>query len=561
MCLDIIIILFRSLICGKKEVLVKMIIISTIILFTCNLPAQTPDWLWAVQPLGDSDERVTDITTDNQGNIYITGYYENSIIFDSDSLLSIGENDIFVAKLDSEGNWIWATQAGGTDYDKAYGITNDNEGNIYITGMFGDMSTFGTSTLTSYGQSDIFVAKLDHDGNWLWAAQAGGTQSEIAYDIDSDNFSNCYITGYFNGTTEFGDHTLISNSSEIFVAEISSDGFWNLAAQAGGGNSDIGYAISVSDEGNVFITGKFEDNATFGSHSLIGYGWSDIFAAKMDNNGEWQWAIQAGSNGANERGSDIIYDDLEYVYFTGKFEGQAEFGPFILNSYGARDIFTAKLDLNGNWIWATHAGGESSESGKSIALGDWGNIYITGDFYQNIHFNEHFLINIDGDDVFVANQGLDSDWLWAVQADCDDEGEGLALTTDNAGNIYATGCYEDRINFGSHFLICDSSCNLFVAKLGYAISNNDEYVPKYNRVFVHPNPFKNNTTIKLSLDSIETQANISIFNIEGQFIEEWNVQNNHTEFTWDAKKYSTGIYLLKLKTESYYEVQKLMIIK
>ena len=181
-------------------------------------------------------------------------------------------------------NWLWAKQAGGISGDKGYSIAVDAYGNSYITGYFRESATFGTTTLTSssdYG-SDIFVAKMDINGNWLWAKQAMGTYSNYGNDIAVDANGNSYVTGYFWGNATFGTTTLTSSGQyDIFVAKMDSNGNWLWAKQAGGTSYDDGYSIAVDDNGNSYVTGYFKSNATFGTTTLTSGGIYDIFVAKI----------------------------------------------------------------------------------------------------------------------------------------------------------------------------------------------------------------------------------------------------------------------------------------
>ncbi|XWK88153.1 MAG: SBBP repeat-containing protein [Phormidium sp.] len=130
-----------------------------------------------------------------------------------------------MTKLDSSGNVAWAKSFGSTNYDKGYGITTDSSGNVYTTGFFYGSATFGTTTLTASGGIDIFVAKLDSSGNVAWAKNFGGNLGETASSIVTESSGNLYTTGYFNGSATFGSTTLTSlGSYDIFVAKLDSSG-------------------------------------------------------------------------------------------------------------------------------------------------------------------------------------------------------------------------------------------------------------------------------------------------------------------------------------------------
>ena len=261
----------------KKTLLFILFLLCTTFIF-----AQIDVWLWAKKAGGTSSENGLSIATDSSGNSYVIGGFWETASFGSIILESNGNADIFVAKLDSSGNWLWATKAGGNDRDYGYDIAIDSSGNSYVTGFFNGTASFGGTTLTSSGQEDIFVAKLDSNGNWLWAKQAGGTSSvAYGYSIATDSSGNSYVTGYFGETASFGSITLTSIGSwDIFVAKLDSNGNWLGAIKAGGTIWDWGQSIAIDSEGNSYVTGFFEGSASFGNITLTSSGSSDIFVAK-----------------------------------------------------------------------------------------------------------------------------------------------------------------------------------------------------------------------------------------------------------------------------------------
>ena len=262
----------------------RIILLFTLcLLFNIVLIAQAPDWQWATQAGGTNSDEGYAITIDDAGNSYVTGYFCGTATFGSYSLTSSGINDIFVAKMDAVGNWLWATNAGGTNYNHGSGITIDEAGYSYVTGDFSGTATFGSYSLSSSGGFDIFIAKVDADGNWQWATQAGGSVSDGGKGITMDDTGNSYVTGFFSDTATFGSYSLHSSGglyvTDIFVAKIDAAGNWLWATKAGGINLDIGYEITIDDAGNSFVTGRFMGTATFGSYSLISSGYDNFVAA------------------------------------------------------------------------------------------------------------------------------------------------------------------------------------------------------------------------------------------------------------------------------------------
>jgi molybdopterin-binding protein len=372
--------------------------------------------------------------------------------------------------MDADGNWLWASQAGGSGSDEGYEITLDDAGNSYVTGYFEGTATFDSYSLTSSGYSDIFVAKMDTDGNWLWASQAGGNSDDEGYGITVDDSGNSYVTGYFEGTATFGAYSLTSSGySDIFVAKMDAGGNWLWAFQAGGSDDDHGKGITIDDAGNSYVTGYFCGIATFGSHSLTSTGESNIFIAKTDADGNWLWANRAGSNTDNY-GRSIIVDNAGNSYTIGDFEGTATFGTYTLYSNQCSDIFVSKIDTDGNWLWVSQAGGNSYDEGNSIALDDAGNSYVTGCFSETAMFGSHTITSNGYFDIFVAKIDDSGNWLWAIQASGTYEDSGYGITIDDVGNYYVTGAFEGTATFGSYSIYSNGETDIFVAKLGSILS-------------------------------------------------------------------------------------------
>ena len=364
-------------------------------------------WVWVTQTGGSSNTNANDITIDDAGNCYVTGNFNGTADFGTHSIISSGSDDIFVAKIDAYGVWQWAIQAGSSSMDQGVSIKTDNAGNCYVTGYFRDTANFGSLPITSIESIDIFVAKIDTYGVWQWATQAGGSDYDKGYGITIDDESNSYVTGFIKGTADFGTHSIISSgSNDIFVAKIDAYGVWQWAIQAGGSSFDMGYSITLDNTGISYVTGYYNGAADFGSHSVTGSGDNDIFVAKIDVNGVWQWVSQAGGS-SNEEGRAIAIDDFGNNYVTGYLMGTVDFGPYSLTSFGSGDVFVAKIDSTGNWQWATQAGGIDFDTGWSITIDATGDNLVTGNFRETANFGSNILTNYGDNSTFVAKKESD----------------------------------------------------------------------------------------------------------------------------------------------------------
>lgn len=287
------------------------------------------------------------IALDTAGNIYVAGGFEGSEAFGASVVASIeGSRDILVAKFDNAGQLVWARRAGGKLFDEALGIAIDHNGGIVVTGRFEGASDFGGVTLNGSGDADIFVAKYDGDGNVLWAKKAGGSRKDTGNGIATDKAGNIYLTGMFYDRATF-DSSAISatgTNSDIFIAKYNPSGNLIWVKTAGGPGADIGAGIAADADGNVFVTGSFEVAPNFNSTLLVTSGATDLFGAKYGESGDLIWARNAGGN-KGDAGAGIAVDTTGNAFITGSFQDQATFRNRHLTGRGVEDMFLAKMHV------------------------------------------------------------------------------------------------------------------------------------------------------------------------------------------------------------------------
>ena len=546
----------------KKLFLACLILMAGILLF-----AQTEEWLWVAQGNGVLSGIGCGITTDSAGNLYVVGAFQGTTTFGTISLTCSGGSDIFVAKLDSEGNWLWAVRAGGTGDDNCWGISRDSAGNIFVSGQFTNTASFGTISITSAGSEDFYVAKLDANGNWLWVTHAGGTGLDRTFIAALDSYGNICIVGLFVNTVTFGTTSLTSAGGyDIYVAKLDSEGNWLWAKRAGGITNDEGYGLALDNAANVYISGYFTSTADFGALSLSSNGSGDMFVAKLDSNSNWLWVTSAGGTGQDFVGNMAV-DSAANVYISGTFRNTVTFGLTSLISYGGEDICAAKLDTNGNWLWATSAGGTGSDLGYCIAVDDNANTYVGGYFNSSpAAFGDWALTTGGNYDIYAAKLNPGGHWEYAYQAGGTGIDYCFNITADNAGNVYLTGNFRNTATFGTITLTSGGEGDIFVAKLGTAVGNDDETepeVPVISYLFdASPNPFRSceTTQIKTYISDRES-GTLSIYNLRGQLIQTYELSSGTHEISFDGKGLASGVYLYRLKTQSVNAVKKLVLLK
>ena len=306
--------------------------------------------LWAKSAHGTRSDYAFSICSDANNNIYITGMFDSSpIIFGNDTVNNVDRFDIFIVKYDAGGNVIWAKGEGGIQSDAGLSISSDINANIYITGYFQSMAFFGNDTLIGNGNSNIFIAKYNSNGIKLWVKTPivpGSSNNSAGTGVAVEAGGNVYITGYFQSSVAFGNDTLANAGSYgIFLAKYDSVGNALWGKNPGGTNNDVGQAICIDINGNVFITGYFASSfLNFGGNPVFNanIGYDDIFVASYDASGNALWAKSVGDQD-NDYGTSICSAGNS-VYVTGYFGSYSlDFGGIIITNAGSNDVFLAKL--------------------------------------------------------------------------------------------------------------------------------------------------------------------------------------------------------------------------
>ncbi|MGC9362479.1 MAG: SBBP repeat-containing protein [Candidatus Syntrophosphaera sp.] len=548
------------------KALKDFLVIAVLLCGAAVIHPQTQQWQWAIGAGGPGNDEGRAIATDSQGNLYVTGSFSGTASFGPHILTSEGEEDIYAAKLDPEGNFLWAVSAGGPSWGEAgHGIAVDGAGNVWLAGDFRETASFGPHSLTSAGYGDVFAAKLDPEGNFLWAVSAGGSSHDSCYDLAVDASGNAWLTGCFRYGASFGPHTLDSaGNRDIFAAKLDPGGNFLWAVNAGGTDQDYAYGIAIDGAGNAFLTGYFPGTASFGDHELTSAGSTDIFAATLDPEGNFIWAVRAGGP-SGDSGHDIAVDEAGNAWLTGYFYGTADFGSHSLASAGYDDIFTARLDPDGNFLWAAGAGGADWDTGDGLAVDASGYAWLTGHFSGTAGFGPHFLTSCGGDDAFCAKLDPDGSFLWAYGAGGPSNDSGQGLVIDNAGHAWLAGSFKSTASFGPHDITSNGEYDACVARLGPSTPVEEELASGagYSRLLAaYPNPFHKDQNAILKAEVASGDSGILIIcNLRGQVVREMALKPGTHRISIKGEGLAPGLYLCGLKTRSCRSVKKILLLE
>lgn len=237
---------------------------------------------WAKSSIGNGVNQITGIAYNHHNAVYVTGYFSNNLQIDQTTVTSnTPSHDVFIGKLGSTGNLIWLKKAGSAYEDNANAVSSDADGNATITGYFSGTALFDANAITYLDYNDIFIAHYDTSGNNLWVKAGRGQQLDIGFAVVSDDEGNIFVTGMFQGQIDFDGHVLNGFDRDIFLISYDKDGNIRWVNQAGGTDTDCGLGIAIAPSGNISIAGYYRYNCYFGNLQIEYAHYNDLFIAQF----------------------------------------------------------------------------------------------------------------------------------------------------------------------------------------------------------------------------------------------------------------------------------------
>lgn len=551
------------------------IIYVLIFLLPISVISQTLQW---AHSFGSTNQNLisTSVVFDNSNNIIFTGYFMGTIDFDSGTstynLTSAGSGRaMFLAKYDPLGNFLWALKVdmNGSSY-RGFTACIDYQNNIILTGQFSGFSDFdagsGIATINSQGSSDVILVKYDSVGNFVWGGTIGGAGAGGGgSDICIDKFGNYCVTGSVYGTVDFdlgsGNYLLTTPFYQGFIAKYDTSGSLLQVISITGNDNVGGLSISKDTISNSFIAGYFLGTADFdpsnSTYNLSANGSiNDPYLAKYNTNGNLQWAFHLGmvSNIGNYLQCSATNDGD--VYLAGSIFDSTDFDPgsniAMLNTIGAEDVFFAKYDSAGNYLWVQSIGSPAAHCNiQDLQQDGQGNIILTGFFSGTADFNPgigtYTLTATSTFDSFIAKYDSLGNFIFAFSF-----GNGLATSVAAKDDVFCiTGNYQSSVNdFDPQALIY----NLPLLGTGdiplaqYSSSSlSIKNIESSNLLSVYPNPFATKTTIQINKPT-KGNYSLTLYDLKGQVVRVINnINNNKVEI--ERENLIGGLYFFQLKTE------------
>ncbi|MEZ4295442.1 MAG: hypothetical protein R3B70_10740 [Polyangiaceae bacterium] len=347
----------------------------------------------------------------------------------------------------------------------------DGMGNILITGtFFGTLDMKGAcSALTSTGDSDAFMAKLDATGNCLWVRQFGDALAQQGVFIAVDSFGDIFLGARFFGIIDFGGGPRVATGGrDAAFAKFTSDGVY-LWDRSVGASGDEGIdAILPDGAGHILVVGySSSPSVAWGGSQLPGKGGTDVVLAAFGANGNHLWSKRFGSPG-DDRAFSAKLDPTDNLVLAGTYLGPIDFGGGALPNNGQGHLFVAKFDQTGQHIWSNgfNSVGGYEVFGGGMTLDTAGAIIVTGISTSTaLSFGGPELAGDGSQDAFLVKFDATGSFLWARRFGDGDEQLGIAVATDGAQNVIFAGRFRGAMAVGAETLVSSGDLDAFVAKL------------------------------------------------------------------------------------------------
>jgi Secretion system C-terminal sorting domain/Beta-propeller repeat/Putative metal-binding motif len=435
----------------------KNVMLIAYLLWSTQLLAQQPVFEWGRMFSGADVDYGRSITTDQFGNVYVTGEFRDDVDFDPGpgeyNISSVGQSDAFIAKLDGEGQLVWAVSVGGVGKDNSFDLTVDSMGSVYVTGVFSDTVDFDPGSGTEFlsaGDGDVFILKLNADGSISWVIQTAGFGSDSTKtNIRVDENNNVYVSG---------------GEGSLFLVKLNPDGsfLWNKIFIT---SQECAIVDIVLDSfSNMYLAGYFLGAIDFDpgpDEFILNASKYGMFTIKLTVDGTFVWAKQTSAStnspfGDREiYGLDIVSDKSGNIHLTGRFVGNVDFNPWMpggeISSGGGNDsdIFILKLDTDGNYIWAKSIGSSSEDSANEFELDSDNNLYLVGTYKGNVDFDPgsgtYYLPESDSYKRFILKLNPEGEFLWVRSYPIHTYLR--SITIDEYDNIHTTGNFSNKIDF------------------------------------------------------------------------------------------------------------------
>lgn len=322
---------------------------------------------WTLRQFGgDGFDSVAAVAAMPDGGLVIAGHFEGALDLGSDRLTSAGETDAFIARLDPDGRVDWADRVGGSGFDAATALVVDRAGNPVLVGELSGTVLVGDVRLRARGRSDVFAVSFAADGAVRWAVTLGDSDWDTAAGAALTRHGSIAVVGS-SGRIERVDDRARADDSDVLVALIGPAGRLLWTRSFGGTEWDQGFAVAAQRDGGIEVAGSFGGAVELGSTRLVSAGLTDGFTVRLSRAGRVGRARRLGGTGADAATALAAWPDGRTAV-AGQFTGTLSLADTTLVSGRASHVFVVRSDAGGEIVSATDAG--AGEADALVALPD-----------------------------------------------------------------------------------------------------------------------------------------------------------------------------------------------
>jgi hypothetical protein len=334
---------------------------------------------WGIAITGSGGEEVSDVDADSAGNLYLTGGFSAPASFGGFFESPMGTMDVLVAKVSPIGVVEWFKRFGGTGIDDGALVVADDQG-VVVTGTFAGSVDFGSGIRTAVGNKEMFVMRLNPQGQLMWVATGGGASTDEVTGLAIDASGNVYTAGRFYGTGNFGGAPLTPlGTADVWVAKYTSNGTHTWSVRMGGtASEDVGGLALVDTD--IVVAGRFSGQMDLGGGTLTATGnTNDVFIARLrGSDGGHVWSQRQGGSGTES--ANFVSLSQGDLVVTGSYSAVATFGTSTFSSVDGEDAFVWKLGADGTHRWARGFGAAGSDVGHALVSAANGDLVVVGNY-------------------------------------------------------------------------------------------------------------------------------------------------------------------------------------
>lgn len=405
------------------------------------------------------DEFAYDVAMDGAGNRFLFGQFDGDLTLGDTDHVSAGETDVFLVKLNSQGEVTWSKTFGDENEQVGRKIVIDSEGDVIVGGWFYGTLAFDSEAplvTAAPDDNDAYLAKFDGDsGTLLWSLSMGAPDSsQVVRDIAVDSNDDVVVGGWFFDSIDMGSGTPIDSagSRDIYLAKFAgSNGAYQNGWTFGDGSSDRLYGIALDSNDNMLFTGYFAGQLNIGGTVLAaGNGDSDVVLAKLTSNGTAVWAKSFGGN-FDQYGRAVAVDSQDNVVIAGYYTGDPDFGGGALPNGDFAECFIAQYDSAGSHLWSSGFGEGGNQYILDVAVDSGNNVIATGYFGGQVNFGGEMLTAPGGDDrMLLAKFNGSGQHLWSASYGTDGDVDALGVAIGPNDLIAVAGFYDGSVDFGAN---------------------------------------------------------------------------------------------------------------